>query len=122
MQKTLSILLAVLLFAGTAFNRPFPAQTQENAAKTAQTKLTREDLFAKFSAPEKQNNFEEEAFKSSLKQNKFSSGAKIAILTGTIAAAVIIIALLATRDDDDEAKGPCGAVTTPCPPGCVCIQ
>lgn len=121
MQKMLSTLLAILLFVSASAVRPNFAQTQNDQTKTAQTKLSRADLFADFSDEKAEIDFEKRAFKSSLKQNKLSGDAKIALLTGGIAA-VIIIALLATRDDDNASSGGCGAVRAPCPPGCVCIQ
>lgn len=59
-----------------------------------------------------------------IKGNNFSTGAKIGIGIAVAGAIAIIVAAL-TRGDDDETNGsPCtgtAQVTTPCPPGCVCI-
>lgn len=60
-----------------------------------------------------------------IKGNNLSSGAKIGIGDGVAAAVAIIIAVIAGREDDDEEDGgQCrlSSITTPCPPGCVCIQ
>ena len=58
-----------------------------------------------------------------IKGNNFSTGAKIGIGVAVAGAIAIIAAALAgDDDDDDEVQSPCTAqVTTPCPPGCVCI-
>lgn len=60
-----------------------------------------------------------------IKGNNFSSGAKIGIGIGIAAAIAVIIAVLA-KDDEVEGGGrDCtrtAPVTSPCPPGCVCIQ
>ena len=60
-----------------------------------------------------------------IKGNNFSTGAKIGIGVGIAAAIAVIIALIA-KDDDVRAEGPdCvrpAQITSPCPPGCICIQ
>ncbi len=59
-----------------------------------------------------------------IKGNNFSTGAKIGIGVAVAAAVAIVAAIVATKGDDEE-EGRCVAsrtITTPCPPGCVCIQ
>lgn len=58
-----------------------------------------------------------------IKGNNFSTGAKIGIGVAVAGAVAIIAAALSGDDDDDEVQSPCTAaqVTTPCPPGCICI-
>lgn len=60
-----------------------------------------------------------------IKGNNLSTGAKIGIGVAVAAAVAIAIGIARSRDDDAERRdSPCRlvGVTTPCPPGCVCIQ
>ena len=61
-----------------------------------------------------------------IKGNNLSSGAKIGIGVAVAAAAVgIIIGVVRGRPREEEGPdSPCrpAGVTSPCPPGCVCIQ
>ena len=60
-----------------------------------------------------------------IKGNNLSKGAKIGIGVAVAAALGIVVAVATGRDNKVSNNSPCTAtasVTTPCPPGCVCIQ
>jgi len=99
------------------------AQTSSAPPENAETqgKLTRAEFYKPFT-PLKID-FEKESIKAQTKKNNFSDGAKTALWIGLFAAGVVTVVFLATRDKKESSNSPCGiGVTTPCPPGCVCIQ
>jgi hypothetical protein len=60
-----------------------------------------------------------------IKGNNLSTGAKIGIGVAVAAAVGIIIAVVRGRPREEEGPDtPCrpAGVTSPCPPGCICIQ
>lgn len=117
LKKVLSAALISVISFLTCFAQTASAPTSET--KT-QTKLTRADFY-KFE-PIKYD-FEKESLKTQTKKNNLSSGAKTALWIGLFTAGIATVVILATRNRNERSNSPCGAgVTTPCPPGCVCIQ
>jgi hypothetical protein len=60
-----------------------------------------------------------------IKGNNLSTGMNVGIGVAVAAALAVVIGVVRARGRDDERPdSPCrlSGVTTPCPPGCVCIQ
>ena len=60
-----------------------------------------------------------------IKGNNLSSGAKIGIGVAVAAAVAVIVSVVRGRPREEEGPdSPCrpAGVTSPCPPGCVCVQ
>ena len=116
LKKILSTALVSLLFLTNCFAQTATAPVSD---KKDQAKLSHTNFYKiepiKF-------DFEKDSLKRQ-KKNNLSSGAKTALWIGLFAAGVITVVLLATTlGDDKKTNSPCTAqITTPCPPGCVCI-
>ncbi|CAN5694141.1 hypothetical protein BH24ACI2_BH24ACI2_09940 [soil metagenome] len=93
-----------------------------NPAERANQLLDR-DYFFKVKADDLSSKKMQDADNAQQKRKSEGIGTTTAIVIGAALAAAIII-VLAARGNRNDNNSPCrlSGVTTPCPPGCVCIQ
>jgi len=120
---TAALLCALFTWTSLAQTVSSPAMPENiNARENLKTasKFSRADFY-KIESPK--FDFEKALLKTQPKKNNFSGGAKTALWVALFAAGIVTVVVLATRDKKENNNSPCGVgVTTPCPPGCVCIQ